>query len=620
MAASGLFDDELELGWFDSGLDVAKWFDEAMDSAVAASGGTLTASYTNSTAGYNVSTQTVGGLAVADWKVYTGVSTLEQKAGATLISDYTHIGTPDNRTSGGGTQGTVASWTGDGDPTASGSNAVGFREETFSLSSTNGMRFTLAIGASVRKARIYIGRYADTAGADRFSGVFTLSDGSASPVTVNLAGIASDTDGYFELSFNAGSAGQTLQCDIQNNTIGVDEFRTIALRSVWLSVEDTGGGGVTGVGSSSQAQTSAASGSHVIANVTGTATTSQAQTSVATGTHSPAAVTGTATSAQAQTTSASGAFSAGITGALSSSQAQTSNSTGSHTVASVSGVGASSQAQTSAATGSHTVASVSGSGSTSQAQTSSASGAHAPLAVSGTGASSQAQTSAASGAFSTGISSTGISSQAQTTSAEGSHTIAGVTCNVTSSQAQTTVATGSHTVAGVTSSVSSSQAQTTSATGAQTIGVNGVGASSQAQTAASSGSFAIQPVGGVASSSQAQTTASVGNGGGVDAPVFVGGIDLFEAQRRNRRKAKPDNELTEQEAEIKALMQVVISKKTAKSRKAAKLFEIQPLELPKVEIAPKQKTKKTPKTVILDANYISDDEVEIILALMLEMM
>lgn len=202
--------------------------------------GTLTASYTDSTAAYNVSTQTVGGLAVADWKVFTAVSTQEQKSGATLISDYSVIGSPDLRFDGGATQGTVASWTSDGTPTASGSNAAGFRQQNFSDTDNGGMSVTLSVGTSVRKARIYIGRFSSTAGASRFSGTFTLSDGSASPVTVNLAGIASDTDGYFDLSFNAGSAGQTLLVEIRNNAIGVAELRAINLRAVWLSVEDVG--------------------------------------------------------------------------------------------------------------------------------------------------------------------------------------------------------------------------------------------------------------------------------------------------------------------------------------------------------------------------------------------
>jgi hypothetical protein len=267
-------------------------------------------------------------------------------------------------------------------------------------------------------------------------------------------------------------------------------------------------------------------------------------------------------------------------------------------VGGVVGTQTSSQAQTSAASGSHTVANVTGVAAISQAQTSSATGTHTPAAVTATGASSQAQTSSASGAFSTGVSG-----------------------SATSSQAQSSIASGSHTIAAVTGTATTSQAQTSAATGTQTIGVSGAASSSQAQTNQASGSFTIQAVGGAGTSSQAQTTSAIGNGDGQDAAPVSGGIDLFEAQRRNRRKTKekPDDELTEKEAEIKALMQVAIqkSKKTAKSIKAAQMLAIKPIEPPNTELV-------APKVIIegiaQQANLISDDEIEIILSLMMEMM
>jgi hypothetical protein len=328
--------------------------------------------------------------------------------------------------------------------------------------------------------------------------------------------------------------------------------------------------------------------------VTGTATTSQAQTVTATGSHAPLAVTGVISTSQAQATVVSGAFSAGVTGVLNSSQTQTIVVSGLHTAANVLGNSATNQAQSAAANGSYTVA-----------------------AITGIATSSQAQTIAANGVFATGISGIGATSQTQTSSAAGAHAVANVTGNVLSAQAQTSVVSGLHTVAGVTGNTISSQAQVITATGSQVLGVNGVVGSSQAQTIVVSGNFSIQPVSGVATTSQAQTISA---NNGVNTYIAIGGIDLFEAQRKNRRKPKekPDNELTEQEAEIKALMQVVISKKTTKSRKAAKLFAIQPLELPKTGIKPKVAKKTKIKQDIQP--LITDDEIEMLLSLMLEMM
>ena len=74
----------------------------------------------------------------------------------------------------------------------------------------------------------------------------------------------------------------------------------------------SGGGGVNGVGESSQAQTTSAIGSAAPAAVTGTISTSQAQTVALAGNSAiPAAVSGTASTSQAQ--SVEGTASGGIT-------------------------------------------------------------------------------------------------------------------------------------------------------------------------------------------------------------------------------------------------------------------------------------------------------------------
>lgn len=107
---------------------------------------------------------------------------------------------------------------------------------------------------------------------------------------------------------------------------------------------------VTGVCASSQAQTTAGTGTVVDPAITGTAASSQAQTSAGTGTFTPAAVTGTATSSQAQTTAATGTTAAGVSGTASSSQAQTTAGTGVDADP-ITGVATSSQAQTTSGIG-----------------------------------------------------------------------------------------------------------------------------------------------------------------------------------------------------------------------------------------------------------------------------
>ena len=158
--------------------------------------------------------------------------------------------------------------------------------------------------------------------------------------------------------------------------------------------------GVAGVSTTSQAQTSAASGTASPASVTAAVASSQAQTSAATGTHAPAAVTAASATSQAQTSSASGAQTFGVTADSATSQAQTSIASGTAAPADVTGVSASSQAQTSSASGTAAPAAVTAASATSQVQTSTASGVFvAAGSVSGISATSQAQTSAASGTF-----------------------------------------------------------------------------------------------------------------------------------------------------------------------------------------------------------------------------
>lgn len=107
-----------------------------------------------------------------------------------------------------------------------------------------------------------------------------------------------------------------------------------------------------------------------------------------------------------------------------------------------------------------------------------------------------------------------------------------------------------------------------------------------------------------------------------EATYYGGG---FSTQRKNKQKAnqefseKLDSELTAQEAEIKALMQVVIvkSKKTRKSRLAEAKFTLPMLELPQKQVIAKPKV--IIERIIRQDSLISDDETDMLLALFIEM-
>jgi len=140
------------------------------------------------------------------------------------------------------------------------------------------------------------------------------------------------------------------------------------------------------------------------APVTGTAATAEAQTSSASGAFTGAGgVDGVLSGSQAQTTAASGSASpASVTGVLASAQAQTTSASGAAAPAAVSGVVSTKQAQTSALAGNASPAAVSGAVATSQGQTTSINGAFASAGVSGVGATSQGQTTSAVGSVSGG--------------------------------------------------------------------------------------------------------------------------------------------------------------------------------------------------------------------------
>jgi hypothetical protein len=95
---------------------------------------------------------------------------------------------------------------------------------------------------------------------------------------------------------------------------------------------------------------------------------------------------------------------------------------------------------------------------------------------------------------------------------------------------------------------------------------------------------------------------------------------LYPKERLKRKKQQDNSvELSEQDAEIKALLEIVQekSKKTVKSRRSAEMLAIKPLEMP---ITQQEEPKRIYLGVLQQKNYlISDDDIEMIIALMLEM-
>ena len=122
-----------------------------------------------------------------------------------------------------------------------------------------------------------------------------------------------------------------------------------------------------------------------------------------TGAAPPPDVTGVATTSQAQTIAGTGGVAAmGQSGSAATSQAQTSSATGSSTPQAITGNAATSQRQTVAAAGTSAPQAITGTATTRQAQTTTATGASASAGISGTGSTSQGQSSAASGVVSGG--------------------------------------------------------------------------------------------------------------------------------------------------------------------------------------------------------------------------
>lgn len=204
--------------------------------------GTLTiSSFTTTSAAVNLTTLTLNSKAIEDWVVRTALATHTQKSGASLLSILTSGG--DNLSQefdGGATAGTTFSWS-DGDSPSSGSESDGARLDVFNSGESNYREFTCTVGTGERTMRVWLGRYCADAGADRFRISASISDASSSDQEAFIAGVTSDTDGYWDITVAANSAGQTLTVRITNQTTASNVFRTHNVRAYAVSEETASG-------------------------------------------------------------------------------------------------------------------------------------------------------------------------------------------------------------------------------------------------------------------------------------------------------------------------------------------------------------------------------------------
>jgi hypothetical protein len=163
------------------------------NTAVTASGGTLTGSGNSATTAFNLTAE-----GTADW-VHWGDATLTRKAGVgAQISNYTVVGTGPVTSYTNDPRG--LSWS-DGAPAPSGSNNNGI----YVNFTGNGFSFTAPADTNTRVLTVHVGGWLS-------GGTFTahLSDGSA-PDYVDSTSLASGQfDRNYTLTYDAASAGQTL--------------------------------------------------------------------------------------------------------------------------------------------------------------------------------------------------------------------------------------------------------------------------------------------------------------------------------------------------------------------------------------------------------------------------
>jgi hypothetical protein len=435
-------------------------------------------SVTSSATTFNLSSP-----AQTDYIVYPATTTPTRKSGAgsTIIAAAV-LGAVSFATFNYGNN--LFTWTG-GAPTASGTAVAGgiYTNPTTASAVGQGIRLVLPADTNSRTAVIYWG-----ANSCAPQLVATLSDGSATPLTLTPTATGSNIDIYYAatITFAANSAGQTLTIDMTVKTLQSGGNIFIGAAKYLTAVSS-----ITGSGAGVQnANTSSASGT---VGITGSGAGTQAKdTAAATGTVS---VSGAAASTQApDSAAATGAVGISGTGAVTEGKDV---STGTGAVA-VSGSAALTEGKdVSTATG---AVGVSGAGSATQAKDNAA--ATGAVGVAGLGSASQAKNTGSATAT-VGISGSGAATQAKNTSSATAQL--GVSGAATGTQQKDVSAASGAT--GISGAGAATQ-QKDSASAAGAVEVSGAGAATQQKNTASGTGVVLDGIVGSGAGTQAPNAAA----------------------------------------------------------------------------------------------------------------
>ena len=230
MARVGTFDaSQTALGWFDEGATADGWFDPEQIDAPSGGGGGPALSVVGSAV--SAASVNLTALAFDDWAFWgtgaTAAPTYRKATGGSTIGSASAPGGAISQFDGGPR---TISWS-DGTP----GNAS---TDTTSYSTVGGVtsaiRMTVPATTSRRQVTVYTGWY--NGNVHRVTA--TLSDGSASPVSVTLNGVndGNDAAAWATIEYEAGSTGQTLQIDLTFDSVfGGDagiQFQAIAWKAV----------------------------------------------------------------------------------------------------------------------------------------------------------------------------------------------------------------------------------------------------------------------------------------------------------------------------------------------------------------------------------------------------
>lgn len=212
--------------------------------------GSLTGSNAVSSATVNLSSP-----AQTDWIQFpqSATSPNRKSGGGSTIGLPTAIGTDASIGTGSGDIARGVTWTG-GTPTASGTGDLEYifaPNASGTANTGDGMQFTLPADTTSRTATIVWSNYSGTSGSAGAAAklVATLSDGSASALTLSPAAPAVNANSYYvsTLTYNAASAGQTLTVAISLTTNATNQWSNVTLQAAsYLTATSSNSATVTG--------------------------------------------------------------------------------------------------------------------------------------------------------------------------------------------------------------------------------------------------------------------------------------------------------------------------------------------------------------------------------------